>query len=89
MVEEEGWLEDGAPLIVDGAAPSTVGDDGVWFLVDVGDADLPIYVVVSAQGRYLVDDGALSGAAGDDPLVDELASLSVEELTARIGALHR
>lgn len=89
VVEEEGWLEDGAPLIVDGAAPSNVGDDGVWFLVDVGDADLPIYVVVSAQGRYLVDEGALSGAAGDDSLVDELVNLSVEELTTRIGALHR
>lgn len=26
-MEEEGWLEDGTPLIVDGAAPSATGDD--------------------------------------------------------------
>ena len=89
VVEEEGWLEDGAPLVVDGAPPSARGDDGIWFLVEVGDADAPVYVVVSAQGRYLVDGDTLRGAAGDDPLIDELTDLSVEELTARIGALHR
>jgi hypothetical protein len=89
LVEEEGWLEDGTPLIVDGAAPSAVGDDGVWFLIEVGGTDVPIYVVMSAQGRYLVDGDGLSGATGDDPLVAELTSLSIDELTARIAALHR
>lgn len=34
LLEEEGWLEDGAPLVVDGAAPSQVGDDGIWFVLD-------------------------------------------------------
>ena len=53
----------------------------------VGTADAPVYVVVSAEGRYLVDDDGLVGAAGDDPLVAELAALSVDELTARIAAL--
>ena len=61
----------------------------MWFLLDVGDADLPIYVVVSAQGRYLVDGDGLTGAAGDDPLVEELTGLSLAELTERIAALHR
>ncbi len=89
LVEEEGWLEDGTPLIVDGAAPSAVGDDGVWFLIEVGGTDAPIYVVVSAQGRYLVERAGLSGATGDDPLIAELTSLSIEDLTARIAALHR
>jgi hypothetical protein len=88
LVEEEGWLEDGAPLIVDGAAPSRPGDDGIWFLVRVGDPDVPVYVVVSAQGRYLVDGDGLAGASGDDPLVDALARLSVDELTARLAALR-
>ena len=37
VVEEEGWLEDGTPIVVDGAAPSTVGDDAIWFLDAVGD----------------------------------------------------
>ena len=80
LVEEEGWLEDGTPLIVDGAAPSAVGDDGIWFLPTSATRTLPVYVVVSAQGRYLVDGDGLPGAAGDDPLVDELAGLSVDEL---------
>ena len=86
-VEEEGWLEDGTPLIVDGLAPSAVGDDGIWFLTAVGTVDAPVYVVGSAEGRYLVDDDGLVGATGDDPLVAELAALSVEALTARIAAL--
>jgi len=89
LVEEEGWLEDGTPLIVDGAAPSRTGDDGIWFLVRVGDPDVPVHVVVSAQGRYLVDGDGLASASGDDPLIEALAGLSVDELTARIAALQR
>ena len=73
VVEEEGWLEDGTPIVVDGAAPSQVGDDAIWFLDAVGTDDLPVYVAVSAQGRYLVADDDLVGATGDDPLIDELA----------------
>ena len=45
-----------------------VGDDAIWFLDAVGTDELPVYVAVSAQGRYLVVDGDLVGAAGDDPL---------------------
>ncbi len=88
LVEEEGWLEDGAPLVVDGAAPSRVGDEGVWFLVDGGDPELGAYVVVGVQGRYLVagPDGELDGAAGGDPLVRRLAALTVEELAKAVGA---
>ncbi len=89
LVEEEGWLQDGSPLIVDGAAPSAVGDSGIWFLVDVGEPDAPMHVVVSAQGRYLVDGDHLAGAAGDDPLIAELSALTVDELAGRITALRR
>jgi len=89
LVEEEGWLEDGTPLIVDGAAPSSPGDDGIWFLVRVGDPDVPVFVVISAQGRYLVDGERLAGASGEDPLIATLARLSVDELSARIAALRR
>ena len=58
LLEEEGWLEDGSPIVVDGAAPSAVGDAGVWFLVDPGDDTADAWIVVSAQGRRLgeVDD---------------------------------
>jgi hypothetical protein len=87
LVEEEGWLEDGTPVVVDGAAPSSVGDDGIWFLTAVGTPEAPVHVVVSAQGRYLVTGDRLGGAAGDDPLVAELARLHVDELAERIAAL--
>lgn len=55
LLEEEGWLEDGSPIVVDGAAPSAVGDAGVWFLVDPGDDTTDAWIVVSAQGRRLGD----------------------------------
>jgi hypothetical protein len=87
LVEEEGWLEDGTPLVVDGAAASAEGDVGIWFLDTVGTVDAPVYVVVSAQGRYLVDGDDLTGAGLDDPLISELTRGSVEELTARLRAL--
>ncbi|MCB0963980.1 MAG: hypothetical protein KDA98_11880 [Acidimicrobiales bacterium] len=110
LVEEEGWTADGAPLVVDGAAPSAVGDRGVWFLVDGGDPTTGAWITVGAQGRYLLarpgtgdaaspgtsgaaspgtadaGDRALVGAAGDDPLVAELAGETLETLVARIRA---
>lgn len=86
LLEEEGWTEDGAPLVVDGAAPSAEGDEGIWFLVDPGDDTTDALILVGAEGRYLVDGDRLRGAAGDDPLVDELSALSEDELIARIRA---
>jgi len=86
LVEEEGWLEDGSPLVVDGAAPSTKGDEGIWFLVDPGDDTTDALIIVNAQGRYLVDGAHLEGASGADPLVAELSALSEDELAARIRA---
>ena len=87
MVEEEGWLEDGTPIVVDGAPASKVGDDAIWFLDAVGTEELPVYVAVSAQGRYLVVDGDLVGADGDDPLIAELSSLTPDQIQAAIAAL--
>jgi hypothetical protein len=84
LLEEEGWTQDGAPLVVDGAAPSKVGDDGIWFLVDPGDGTTDALIVVNAQGRYLVDGDHLSGAAGGDRLVEELADGSLADLAGRI-----
>jgi hypothetical protein len=86
LVEEEGWTQDGAPLVVDGAEPSQPGDDGIWFLTEVQGPEGPAYVIVSAQGRYLVDGDRLRGAAGDDPLIAELSDLSADELAERVTA---
>jgi hypothetical protein len=87
LVEEEGWLDDGSPLVVDGLSPTEEGDSGIWFLAAGGDPDVPAYVVVGAQGRYLAEDGRLVGAAGEgpDPLASELASLGPDGLADAIG----
>lgn len=85
LVEEEGWLDDGRPLAVDGAAPTQVGDRGIWFLVEVDDPELPVYTVVNAEGRYLLSGDALVGAAGDDPLIAEVESMTPDALAARVA----
>ncbi|HMJ78969.1 MAG TPA: hypothetical protein VK507_23490 [Iamia sp.] len=86
LVEEEGWLLDGSPLIVDGLVPSAEGDDAIWFLVDPSaDTQEPTpFVTVNAQGRYLVVDGALIGADGTDPLVGRLIALGPDGLERAI-----
>ena len=84
LLEEEGWLEDGAPLVVDGALPSAVGDEGIWFLVDPGDDTTDALIVVNAQGRYLVDGDHLTGAEGGDALVAVLTGGSLDGLADRI-----
>ena len=88
LVEEEGWLLDGSPLIVDGLVPSAEGDDAIWFLVDPSaDTQEPTpFVTVNAQGRYLVVDDTLVGADGTDPLVGELAALGPTGLEDAIRA---
>lgn len=86
LVEEEGWLLDGSPLIVDGLVPSATGDDAIWFLVDPSDdpEEPTPFVTTNAQGRYLVVDGELIGADGTDPLVGELMALGPEGLEAAV-----
>jgi hypothetical protein len=86
LVEEEGWTAEGAPLVVDGLAPSTTGDDAVWFLIRAGDDEEARYVVVSAEGRYLVRGDRLVGAAGDDPLVAQLTALGAAGLEAAVAS---
>lgn len=89
LVEEEGWLDDGSPIVVDGAAPSRVGHDGLWFLVDGGDPELGAYLVTNAQGRYLVaDDGSLSGADRPDALIDRVTDLGLDQFTTEITTLR-
>ena len=85
LVEEEGWTEDGRPLVVDGARPTQEGDAGIWFLTATGDDTSGSWIVVNAQGRYLQDGDELVGAEGDDPLVADLSAGSVDDLADRIS----
>jgi hypothetical protein len=88
VIEEEGWLPDGTPLIVNGVAPTAVGDEGVWFLDAIDDAELRGYLVINSQGRYLLDPtdptGTLLGGDRDDSLVQTLEQLTLPELIAAI-----
>lgn len=91
LVEEEGWLADGRAVAVDGAPPTEEGDRGIWFLVEVGDPELPVHTVVNAEGRYLVEGGEggdrLIGAAGDDQLIAEVEAMGADDLTEEITRL--
>jgi hypothetical protein len=86
LIEEEGWLPDGSPLIVNGVAPSQEGDDGIWFLQVSPDPDLPSFLVINSQGRYLVDGENLRGGDQRDALVRELQLLSPEALEQQVRA---
>ncbi len=86
LLEEEGWTSDGHPLVIDGAAPTQRGDEGIWFLADTGDESTGAWIVVNAQGRYLVSDGGqLVGARGSDALVDDLTNGSLDDLVDRLS----
>jgi hypothetical protein len=86
LVEEEGWLEDGAAVIVAGAAPSQAGDRAIWFLADAGDPTTDVWIVVNEQGRYLEVDGALAGADTEDPLIAALEARTPDALADAIAA---
>jgi hypothetical protein len=81
LVEEEGWLGDGTAIAVNGLAPSAAGMDAIWFLDRRPDPELPGYLIINHQGRYVVDGNQLRGADGHDPLVAELEPLGPEGLT--------
>jgi hypothetical protein len=84
LVEEEGWLEDGRALAIDGAPPTRVGDAGVWFLIDPGDATTDAWIVVSAQGRYVASGDALDGALGGDPLITSIEEGGLSALLRQV-----
>jgi hypothetical protein len=80
LVEEEGWLGDGTAIAVNGLAPSEPGMEAIWFLDRRPDPELPGYLVINHQGRYVVDGGRLRGAEGSDPLVATLERLGPDGL---------
>ena len=90
VVEEEGWLPDGTPIIVDDVEPSVVGDHGVWFLdaLDAPDgADLSAYLVINSQGRMLERDDRVVGGDQTDPLVIAVQQRSFEDLIRALDGI--
>jgi hypothetical protein len=87
LVEEEGWLGDGTAIAVNGLAPTEAGMDGIWFLDRRPDPELPGYLVINHQGRYVVDGDRLDGADGTDPLVARLEPLGPDGLTDAVRAV--
>jgi hypothetical protein len=86
LVEEEGWLPDGAAIAVNGLAPSAEEDAGVWFLDRIDTGDGPTYVVVNEQGRYLDRAGGTVGADTTDALV---ANIEQRPLTETVAAVRK
>jgi hypothetical protein len=90
IVEEEGWLSDGTPIIVDDVEPSVVGDHGVWFLdaLDALDgADSPAYLVINSQGRILERGDRVVGGDQTDPLVRAVQERSFDELLRALDVM--
>ncbi len=87
VVEEEGWLEDGTPIIVNGLAASAPGDHGVWFLDEVATDGAATYIVINEQGRYLQAAGRAGtvGAQISDPLIERLQAMTLEELAELVA----
>jgi hypothetical protein len=84
LVEEEGWLGDGTAIAVNGLAPSETGMDAIWFLDRRPDPEVPGYLVINHQGRFVVDGDRLEGADGNDPLVAALEPLGPDGLTSAV-----
>lgn len=66
VLEQEATLADGTPVRVDGVAPVTKGQRGVFFLVRSPALDVPYRALVGPQGRYLVRGDKLEAAVEDD-----------------------
>jgi hypothetical protein len=89
IVEEEGWLPDGTPIIVDDVEPSVVGDHGVWFLDAIDtpdDPDVRVYLVINSQGRMLEREDRVVGGDQTDPLVRTVQQHSFDELIRALKA---
>lgn len=83
IIEEEGWLTDDTPITVNGVAASEVGDEGLWFLDYNDDAELPSFLVINSQGRFLfAGDSTVHGGDQRDVLVQQLQRQSPTQLLA-------
>jgi len=88
VVEEADAFADGTPIAVDGMTELPNGDAAVWFLVAGGSDAMPYYATVNGQGRIRIVGDSLD-ASGDDPLSQEVASWSPQELAAAVRNASR
>lgn len=84
VIEEEGTLPDGTPVIVNGVRGSQVGDHGIWYLDRLDDPEMPVILVINSQGRFLTPagdpTGDLIGGDQSDPLVQQLQQMPLAAL---------
>ena len=90
VIEEEATLPDGTPLIVNGVSPSAVGDHGIWFLDRIEDAELPVFLVINSQGRFLTPAQDPTGdLIGGDQRNALVRSLQDQPLTGLVTATRQ
>jgi len=83
-------LPDGTPLIVNGVSPSAVGDHGIWFLDRLDDAELPVFLVINSQGRFLTPAQDPTGdLIGGDQRNALVRSLQDQPLTGLVTATRQ
>lgn len=84
VVEEEGWLADGAEVSVNGWVGSAEGDVGVWFLVPGPSDELPYASTVSTSGSLRWRAGRSLAPATAPAWVLEATAGGFEELVGRV-----
>ena len=83
VLEEEAQLLDGRRITVNGTAPSSPGERGIYFLSASNDVEAPYHALIGPPGRYLIDGNTLRTTARD-PLSKDLASRGLDALLRAI-----
>ena len=95
VLEEPGW-DTGTPMMINGVSPVNEGERGFFFLTikksgtPTGEGTSPVYFeYVSSQGRYLDFGGTLRGANLEDPLVQQVQTMSPQALREEIERIRQ
>ncbi len=86
IIEHETALLDGTPITINGTAPPSRGERGLYFLVAGSDTEFANYAIISAQGRYRINGNVLS-STGTDSLSQTLNQSTITEVTTRITTM--
>jgi hypothetical protein len=79
-IEEEGWLVDGRPVVVNGMAPTAVGERAVWFLDRLDGEPVSTYLVINSQGRFVAEQSGTRGGDQRDALVRQLQQYPIDDI---------